>query len=102
MFNEDEAREKLAQLARIFAMQGMLGLFGHLSVYDPDKKRLFITPGMGSDKALLRPEVRGRGSAPPPPRGWAPARPRRTPPGAGPPAGRMADPHRAPRRARRR
>lgn len=56
MFNEDEAREKLAQLARIFAMQGMLGLFGHLSVYNPEKKRLFITPGMGSDKALLRPE----------------------------------------------
>jgi ribulose-5-phosphate 4-epimerase/fuculose-1-phosphate aldolase len=56
MFNEDEAREKLAQLARIFAMQGMLGLFGHLSVYNPEKKRLFITPGMGSDKAQLRPE----------------------------------------------
>src|SRR6185369_16246862 len=56
MFNEDEAREKLAQLARIFAMQGMLGLFGHLSVYNPEKKRVFITPGMGSDKGQLRPE----------------------------------------------
>src|SRR5581483_11216007 len=56
MFNEDEAREKLAQLARIFAMQGMLGLFGHVSVYNPEKKRLFITPGMGSDKGQLRPE----------------------------------------------
>ena len=56
MFNEDEARENLARLARIFAMQGMLGLFGHLSIYNPEKKRLFITPGMGSDKALLRAE----------------------------------------------
>lgn len=56
MFNEDEAREKLAQLARIFAMQGMLGLFGHLSVYNSEKKRVFITPGMGSDKGQLRPE----------------------------------------------
>src|ERR1041385_9485692 len=56
MFNEDEAREQLAQLARIFAMQGMLGLFGHLSVYNPEKKRVFITPGMGSDKGQLRPE----------------------------------------------
>jgi len=56
MFNEDEAREKLAQLARILAMQGLLGLFGHLSIYNPEKKRVFITPGMGSDKAQLRPE----------------------------------------------
>ncbi|HTM08604.1 MAG TPA: class II aldolase/adducin family protein [Verrucomicrobiae bacterium] len=54
MFNEDEAREKLATLARILAMQGMLGLFGHLSIYNPEKKRLFITPGMGSDKAQLQ------------------------------------------------
>ncbi|HEX9444458.1 MAG TPA: class II aldolase/adducin family protein [Candidatus Binatia bacterium] len=52
--NETESREKLATLARIFAMQGMLGLFGHLSVYDPDKKRVYITPGMGSDKAQLQ------------------------------------------------
>ena len=54
MFDENEAREKLATLARIFAMQGLLGLFGHLSVYDPEKKRVFITPGMGSDKAQLQ------------------------------------------------
>jgi len=54
MADESEARERLATLARIFAMQGMLGLFGHVSVYDPERKRVFITPGMGSDKANLR------------------------------------------------
>ncbi|MGH9195902.1 MAG: class II aldolase/adducin family protein [Acidimicrobiia bacterium] len=54
MTAESESREKLATLARIFAMQGMLGLFGHVSVYDPKTKRVFISPGMGSDKANLR------------------------------------------------
>jgi ribulose-5-phosphate 4-epimerase/fuculose-1-phosphate aldolase len=54
MSSETEAREKLSTLARIFAMQGMLGLFGHLSVYDPERKKVFMTPGMGSDKANLR------------------------------------------------
>jgi ribulose-5-phosphate 4-epimerase/fuculose-1-phosphate aldolase len=53
MADESEAREKLALLARIFAMQGMLGLFGHISVYDPERKKVLLTPGMGSDKANL-------------------------------------------------
>src|ERR1051325_8234138 len=56
MFNEDEAREQLAQLARIFAMQGMLGLFGHLSVYNPEKNRSFTPPGRGWNRGQLRPE----------------------------------------------
>jgi L-fuculose-phosphate aldolase len=51
---ESQSRERLATLARIFAMQGMLGLFGHVSIYDPKTKRVFISPGMGSDKANLR------------------------------------------------
>lgn len=55
MSNESALREKLAACARIYAMQGMLGLFGHVSVYHPETKRIFITPGMGSDKANLRP-----------------------------------------------
>ena len=37
-------------------MQGMIGVFGHVSVYQPDIKRVLITPGMGSDKGNLRPE----------------------------------------------
>ncbi|HEU4341933.1 MAG TPA: class II aldolase/adducin family protein, partial [Candidatus Binatia bacterium] len=56
MSNEKELREQLATCTRIFAMQGMIGLFGHVSVYQPDRKRVLITPGMGSDKGSLRPE----------------------------------------------
>jgi ribulose-5-phosphate 4-epimerase/fuculose-1-phosphate aldolase len=37
-------------------MQGMIGVFGHVSVYQPETKRVLITPGMGSDKGSLRPE----------------------------------------------
>jgi L-fuculose-phosphate aldolase len=54
--NENEARETLATVGRIFAMQGLLGLFGHVSVYDPKTKRVLLTPAMGSDKANFRAE----------------------------------------------
>jgi ribulose-5-phosphate 4-epimerase/fuculose-1-phosphate aldolase len=54
--NENEARETLARVGRIFAMQGLLGLFGHVSVYDPKTKRVLLTPAMGSDKANFRAE----------------------------------------------
>ncbi|HEY7166290.1 MAG TPA: class II aldolase/adducin family protein [Candidatus Binatia bacterium] len=53
---ETDLREQLAACTRIFAMQGMIGVFGHVSVFDPETKRVFITPGMGSDKASLRAE----------------------------------------------
>jgi L-ribulose-5-phosphate 4-epimerase len=56
MSNETELREQLAACTRIFAMQGMIGVFGHVSAFDPETKRVFITPGMGSDKASLRAE----------------------------------------------
>jgi ribulose-5-phosphate 4-epimerase/fuculose-1-phosphate aldolase len=56
MISEGDLRKQLATCTRIFAMQGMIGVFGHVSVYEPERKRLFITPGMGSDKASLRPE----------------------------------------------
>jgi L-fuculose-phosphate aldolase len=56
MATEQELREQLATCTRIFAMQGMIGLFGHVSVYQPELKRVLITPGMGSDKGSLRPE----------------------------------------------
>jgi L-fuculose-phosphate aldolase len=56
MATEQELREQLATCTRIFAMQGMIGVFGHVSVYQPENKRIFITPGMGSDKGSLRPE----------------------------------------------
>src|SRR5512142_1017319 len=56
MTDENELRQQLATCTRIFAMQGMIGVFGHVSVYQPETQRVFITPGMGSDKATLRPE----------------------------------------------
>jgi len=40
----------------MFAMHGMIGLFGHISVYQPETKTIFITPGSGSDKATFRAE----------------------------------------------
>ena len=56
MISEKDLREQLATCTRIFAMQGMIGVFGHVSVYQPETKRVLITPGMGSDKASLRPD----------------------------------------------
>jgi len=56
MTSENELREQLALCTRIFAMQGMIGVFGHVSVYQPETKTVFITPGMGSDKGSLNPE----------------------------------------------
>ncbi len=54
MNSESALREKLATCTRIFAMQGMIGLFGHVSVYDPESKRLLISPGMAGDKATTQ------------------------------------------------
>jgi ribulose-5-phosphate 4-epimerase/fuculose-1-phosphate aldolase len=54
MASESELREQLATCARILAMQGLLGLHGHISVYQPETKRMLISPGAGSDKANLR------------------------------------------------
>ena len=56
MASETELREQLATCARIMAMQGLLGLHGHISVYRPEAKRMLISPGAGSDKANLRAE----------------------------------------------
>jgi 3-hydroxy-2-methylpyridine-4,5-dicarboxylate 4-decarboxylase len=56
MANESDLREQLATCTRILAMQGMIGLFGHVSAYQSETKTVFITPGMGSDKATLRPD----------------------------------------------
>jgi len=53
---ETALREKLATCTRIFAMQQLIGLFGHVSVYDPEAGRVYFSPGMGSDKAHLGPD----------------------------------------------
>jgi ribulose-5-phosphate 4-epimerase/fuculose-1-phosphate aldolase len=52
--NDAALREKLATSTRILAMQGLLGLFGHISVYQPETKRVFLSPGAGSDKATVQ------------------------------------------------
>lgn len=51
MATESALREKLATCTRIFSMQGLLGLFGHVSIYQPETKRVLMSPGMGGDKA---------------------------------------------------
>ena len=56
MSTETVLREKLATCTRIFAMQQLIGLFGHISAYDPDSGRVYFSPGMGSDKASIRPD----------------------------------------------
>lgn len=56
MATESELKEQLSSCARILAMQGLIGLFGHVSVYQPETKRILITPGSGSDKSNFRAE----------------------------------------------
>ena len=51
---ENTLREQLATCTRIFAMQGMIGLFGHVSVYQPESRRALISPGMAGDKAATQ------------------------------------------------
>ncbi|MDH3445564.1 MAG: class II aldolase/adducin family protein [Deltaproteobacteria bacterium] len=55
MASQKELREQLATCSRIFAMQGLIGLFGHVSVYNPETKTVLVTPGSGSDKASFQP-----------------------------------------------
>jgi ribulose-5-phosphate 4-epimerase/fuculose-1-phosphate aldolase len=57
MTSESDLREQLATCTRIFAMQGMIGVFGHVSVYQPETKTVFITPGMGSDREACAPKI---------------------------------------------
>jgi ribulose-5-phosphate 4-epimerase/fuculose-1-phosphate aldolase len=54
MSTEAPLRHQLATCARIFAMHGLIGLFGHVSVYQPETKTIFITPGSGSDKSRFQ------------------------------------------------
>src|SRR5436190_1721487 len=53
---EDTAREQLATCTRIFAMHGLLGMFGHISVYLPETQRVVICPGSGAEKATAQAE----------------------------------------------
>lgn len=47
-------RDKLSNCTRIFAMQQLLGLFGHISAYDPQRQRVYFSPSMGVDKTMVQ------------------------------------------------
>ncbi|HEY7065720.1 MAG TPA: class II aldolase/adducin family protein [Chloroflexota bacterium] len=55
MSTESELREHLATCTRILAMEGLLGMFGHVSAYLPEQRRFLLCPGAGSDKARVTP-----------------------------------------------
>ena len=54
MSAETTLREKLSACTRIFAMQELLGLFGHISAYDPEEGRVYFSPSMGVDKTAVQ------------------------------------------------
>jgi ribulose-5-phosphate 4-epimerase/fuculose-1-phosphate aldolase len=51
---ETVLRDKLSTCTRIFAMQELLGLFGHISAYDPASGRAYFSPSMGVDKTAVQ------------------------------------------------
>ena len=53
MTNETVLRDKLATCTRILAMQELIGLFGHISAFDPQTRRVYLSPGMGAEKAIV-------------------------------------------------
>jgi ribulose-5-phosphate 4-epimerase/fuculose-1-phosphate aldolase len=56
MSEEAMLREKTATLARMLNLQGMIGMFGHVSIRMAGSNRCFISPGASTDKATVRPE----------------------------------------------
>lgn len=75
MASESVLREKLATCVRIMNMQGLMGLFGHVSTYQPEKGRIYFSPSRGADKSIVKPDdlvvadlegkvLDGRGSVP--------------------------------------
>lgn len=51
----DAAVDLIRTCKVISALQGLLGLFGHVSAYSSERQRVFICPGAGSDKATTTP-----------------------------------------------
>jgi ribulose-5-phosphate 4-epimerase/fuculose-1-phosphate aldolase len=56
MSTEQTIREELATCTRILVMKELIGLYGHVSRYDPESKRVYLSPGAGADRATTRPE----------------------------------------------
>jgi ribulose-5-phosphate 4-epimerase/fuculose-1-phosphate aldolase len=53
MTAETILREKLSACTRMFAMQELLGLFGHISAYDPEAGRVYFSPSQGAEKSTV-------------------------------------------------
>jgi ribulose-5-phosphate 4-epimerase/fuculose-1-phosphate aldolase len=50
----DEERATTATLCRMLGHQGVIGMFGHVSVRVPGTDHVLISPGAGSDKTAVR------------------------------------------------
>jgi len=53
---EDELRAKTATLTRMLNLQGLIGMFGHVSIRVPDTDKCFISPGASTEKSVVRAE----------------------------------------------
>jgi ribulose-5-phosphate 4-epimerase/fuculose-1-phosphate aldolase len=53
---EQECRVKTAALTRMLNQQGVIGMFGHVSIRVPGTDRCFISPGASTEKSTVRPE----------------------------------------------
>jgi len=51
-----ELREKTATMTRMLGMQGVIGMFGHVSIRVPGTNAVLISPGAGSDKTKVTAE----------------------------------------------
>jgi len=52
----EELRVKTASLTRMLNLQGVIGMFGHVSIRVPGTDRCFISPGASTEKSTVRPE----------------------------------------------
>lgn len=53
---ELDLRVKTASLIRMLNLQGVIGMFGHVSIRIPDTDLCFISPGASTEKSTVRPE----------------------------------------------
>ncbi|MGB6939510.1 MAG: class II aldolase/adducin family protein [Xanthobacteraceae bacterium] len=53
---ENELRAKTATLTRMLILQGMIDMFGHVSIRVPGTDKCFISPGASTEKKAVRPE----------------------------------------------
>lgn len=53
---ENELRAKTATLTRMLNHQGLIGMFGHVSIRIPETDQCFISPGASTEKSTVRPE----------------------------------------------